>query len=40
MEKMSKEAILKQQQERIKHLEKEIETFNKNIDKIKSGELN
>jgi len=39
MEKLPKEVIEKQQQERIRHLEKEIETFKKNIEKYKTGEL-
>ena len=40
MEKMSKEQIQKQQQQRIEHLQKEINTFKNNIEKVKSGELN
>jgi hypothetical protein len=36
MEKMSKEAIQKQQAERIKHLETAIKTFRKNIEKAKN----
>ncbi len=39
MENLSKDIIKKQQQKRINHLEKEINTFKNNIDKINKGEL-
>ena len=39
MENLPKDVIKKQQQARIKHLEMEINTFKKNIEKIKNGEL-
>ncbi|NJA04226.1 hypothetical protein HC024_00505 [Methylococcaceae bacterium WWC4] len=39
MEDLPKEIIKQQQEERIRHLETEINTFNKNIEKIKNGEL-
>jgi len=37
MEKLPAEAIRKQQQVRIQHLEKEIQTFKGNIDKLTGG---
>lgn len=40
MENLPKDVIQKQQQRRIKHLEAEINTFKKNIEKIKRGEIN
>jgi len=39
MEKLPRDLIKKQQESRIRHLEKEIRTFKKNITKIKKGKL-
>ncbi len=38
MENLPREVIEKQQQSRIRHLEKEIQTFKQNIDKLRKGE--
>jgi len=39
MEGLSKDLIKKQQERRMDHLQKEIDTFRKNIEKINRGEL-